>query len=160
MLLENRENMNTRTNLRRLRNLIYSFGGSTSFYDPKWMNHKDSSFRPQFYDIERQWNESLKYEWNCVSVHMNRQKQMWDLYCDLKLTPEQLYEIVVDVLTMRDQNRLQFVGRPPRNKKDNGQQKVGSGGSNRNKIRFPRKCRKTAWKRFYKLFPHLCTAST
>lgn len=31
----------------------------------------------------------------------------------------------------------------------------GSGGSNANKIRYPKKCRKTAWKRFYKLFPHL-----
>lgn len=27
--------------------------------------------------------------------------------------------------------------------------------SNKNKIRYPRKKRKTAWKRFYKLFPHL-----
>jgi len=26
---------------------------------------------------------------------------------------------------------------------------------NRNKIRYPRKVRKTAWKRFYRLFPHL-----
>ena len=26
---------------------------------------------------------------------------------------------------------------------------------NRNKIRYPKKVRKTAWKRFYKLFPHL-----
>lgn len=26
---------------------------------------------------------------------------------------------------------------------------------NANKIRYPKKCRKTAWKRFYKLFPHL-----
>jgi len=31
----------------------------------------------------------------------------------------------------------------------------GSGNSNRNKIRYPSKKRKTAWKRFYKLFPHL-----
>jgi hypothetical protein len=31
----------------------------------------------------------------------------------------------------------------------------GSGNSNRNKIRYPKKKRKTAWKRFYKLFPHL-----
>ena len=27
--------------------------------------------------------------------------------------------------------------------------------SNRSRIRYPRKKRKTAWKRFYKLFPHL-----
>jgi len=33
--------------------------------------------------------------------------------------------------------------------------KVGSCGYNKNPIRFPRKKRKTAWKRFYKLFPHL-----
>lgn len=31
----------------------------------------------------------------------------------------------------------------------------GSGHSNANKIRYPKICRKTAWKRFYKLFPHL-----
>ena len=31
----------------------------------------------------------------------------------------------------------------------------GSGGTNCNKIRFPKKVRKTAWNRFYKLFPHL-----
>jgi hypothetical protein len=31
----------------------------------------------------------------------------------------------------------------------------GSGHSNRNQIRYPKKARKTAWKRFYKLFPHL-----
>jgi hypothetical protein len=31
----------------------------------------------------------------------------------------------------------------------------GSNGSNRTKIRYPKLCRKTAWKRFYKLFPKL-----
>lgn len=31
----------------------------------------------------------------------------------------------------------------------------GSEGSNANSIRYPKKCRKTAWKRFYRLFPHL-----
>lgn len=31
----------------------------------------------------------------------------------------------------------------------------GSGMGNRNPIRYPKKCRKTAWKRFYKLFPKL-----
>jgi len=31
----------------------------------------------------------------------------------------------------------------------------GSGGCNRSKIRYPKKVRKTAWKRFYKLFPNL-----
>jgi hypothetical protein len=40
--------------------------------------------------------------------------------------------------------------------RDNKDQIVYKGGhSNPNKIRYPRKARKTAWKRFYKLFPHL-----
>ena len=39
--------------------------------------------------------------------------------------------------------------------RDNKDVRVGSGGENKNSIRYPKKCRKTAWKRFYKLFPHL-----
>lgn len=39
--------------------------------------------------------------------------------------------------------------------RDNRDSKIGSGGYNANKIRYPKQCRKTAWKRFYKLFPHL-----
>lgn len=39
--------------------------------------------------------------------------------------------------------------------RDNKDVLVGGGGDNKNKIRYPKKCRKTAWKRFYKLFPHL-----
>jgi len=31
---------------------------------------------------------------------------------------------------------------------------------NKNKIRYPRKVRKTAWKRFYRLFPHLMEKET
>ena len=36
----------------------------------------------------------------------------------------------------------------------------GNGYSHPNKIRYPRKARKTAWKRFYKLFPHLKPENT
>jgi hypothetical protein len=48
------------------------------------------------------------------------------------------------------------MARPPRqdNKTYLNKQKTW-GASNRNMIRYPRKKRKTAWKRFYKLFPHL-----
>lgn len=44
--------------------------------------------------------------------------------------------------------------KPPR--KDNKDYiNYGSGGGSWPTIRYPKKCRKTAWKRFYKLFPHL-----
>lgn len=48
---------------------------------------------------------------------------------------------------------LKAMKRPP--KQDNKDVLVGSGHGNMNKIRYPKKCRKTAWKRFYKLFPNL-----
>jgi hypothetical protein len=44
---------------------------------------------------------------------------------------------------------------PKKSERDNKDVKVGSGWDNINKIRYPKKCRKTAWKRFYKLFLHL-----
>lgn len=44
---------------------------------------------------------------------------------------------------------------PKPERKDNKYVMVGSGGSNKNTIRYPSKKRKTAWKRFYKIFPHL-----
>ncbi len=43
-----------------------------------------------------------------------------------------------------------------RSKMDNKDKVVYNGGrGNRNKIRIPKKNRKGAWKKFYKLFPHL-----
>lgn len=151
--------MNTRTNLRKLRNLIYKTNFRGDFYDPRWLNHSDPLYRTKFHQIEAQYAESQKYEWNRTTDYMKPQKEMWDLYCTLNMTPEQLYAIAVEVIALRDRAIDDTHRRPISVRKDNGQQKVGSGGSNRNKIRFPRKCRKTAWKRFYKLFPHLCTTS-
>ena len=46
--------------------------------------------------------------------------------------------------------------KPLRKRQDNKTEiNYGSGGSNGKTIRYPKKCRKTAWKRFYKLFPML-----
>jgi hypothetical protein len=49
------------------------------------------------------------------------------------------------------------MAKPPKqdNKTYLAKRKDSDYSSNRNKIRYPRKKRKTAWKRFYKLFPHL-----
>jgi len=61
-------------------------------------------------------------------------------------------------VTRHDQQQLHINAntnsKPPR--QDNKTSiNYGSGYSNGNTIRYPRKNRKTAWKRFYKLFPHL-----
>lgn len=55
----------------------------------------------------------------------------------------------------RDIQRKEYKQKPTKIRKDNGTEiNYGTGNSNRNKIRFPKKCRKTAWKRFNRLFPN------
>lgn len=59
--------------------------------------------------------------------------------------------------TRRDQLKLHTKTKlkPQKEGRDNKDVKVGSGYPQGNTIRYPKKGRKTAWKRFYKLFPHL-----
>ena len=45
--------------------------------------------------------------------------------------------------------------KPPERKDNKTYLNIGNGCSNANKVRYPKKVRKTAWKRFYKLFPNL-----
>lgn len=67
-----------------------------------------------------------------------------------------------NVIEERQENRKKYNLKPIESKQDNKNKRVGSGNSWRNKIRYPKKCkkhtkkcRKNAWKRFYKLFPHI-----
>ena len=55
----------------------------------------------------------------------------------------------------RRKEHVNYDAKPIKEKKDNKDFYNGNGGSNKNKVRYPKKCRKTAWKRFAKLFPHL-----
>jgi hypothetical protein len=54
-----------------------------------------------------------------------------------------------------NKNKIDYTTSPKIERKDNKYVMVGSGRSNKNTIRYPSKKRKTAWKRFYKLFPFL-----
>lgn len=60
-----------------------------------------------------------------------------------------------EIQRAKRENAIAYNKSPKILRRDNKDVRVGSGGSNKNKIRRPRKCRKTAWKRFYKLFPKL-----
>lgn len=52
--------------------------------------------------------------------------------------------------------KKEYDKKPIRVRKDNKDSiNYGSGRSNKNTIRFPKKVRESAWKRFYKLFPKL-----
>ncbi len=84
-------------------------------------------------------------------------KDGYDLVGDIKNNSKTYYIIIrywKDQIEL-DKPKYDFPSKPIQRKQDNKDTTVGGGGSNRNKIRYPKKCRKTAWKRFYKLFPLL-----
>lgn len=77
------------------------------------------------------------------------------LRTELKMSIEEVVDLGQTLRHEKFKARSIYRGKPIQSRRDNKDVKVGSGGSNRNKVRFPKKCRKTAWKRFYKLFPNL-----
>lgn len=81
-----------------------------------------------------------------------------DIYRFLKqigFSVDEIYSLWMINRTSHCERRLNLKAMKHPPKQDNKDITIGSGGSNKNKIRYPKKCRKTAWKRFYKLFPNL-----
>lgn len=91
-----------------------------------------------------------------ASKHVTERKQ---LVIDLGLSDDEFNQIVYNQQEKRRTNSPQYSiftrRNPTMNRRDNKEMRVGSGGRNRNSIRFPSKKRKHAWKNFYKLFPKL-----
>ncbi len=91
-----------------------------------------------------------------TSKKLDQVKEIHELFDTIEYT-----ETKRQIYWMRrfhEQGKLHMVYRkkPIRERKDNKDFYNGGGyGENRNRIRYPKKCRKTAWKRFYKLFPKL-----
>ena len=74
------------------------------------------------------------------------------------LTEEQKNVVWVKSNWSQRKKRLSYKAKPKRVRQDNKTEinySHSGGGCNVNRIRYPKKNRKTAWKRFYKLFPHL-----
>jgi len=83
-----------------------------------------------------------------------------DLTDYLKMSEDDVKNMLIDGHRKRnDFDRKKYKRMPKRPRQDNKDfvnvQQSGCYEANRNKIRYPKKNRKTAWKRFYKLFPHL-----
>lgn len=57
--------------------------------------------------------------------------------------------------SLRREYKSPYSLKPIKEGRDNKDVRVGSGGGGSNRIRFPKKGHKNAWKKFYKLFPHL-----
>lgn len=81
--------------------------------------------------------------------------EVLDIISKLQMPISEVIDLGIELRLERLSYRREYRKRPVVQRKDNKDRTVGSRGSNRNKIRYPKKVRKTAWKRFYKLFPHL-----
>lgn len=85
--------------------------------------------------------------------------EVLDIISKLNMPINEVIDLGVELRLERYSYKCEYKKRPVVQRRDNKDRRVGSRGSNRNKIRYPRKVRKTAWKRFYKLFPHLDPAN-
>lgn len=103
--------------------------------------------------------ESIKYPENFQTTLLKRVQKWYltivELQKQLEMTDNEVIELGQTLRVERQKSKWEYSKKPIVSRRDNKTNKVGSGGSNSNKIRYPKKCRKTAWKRFYKLFPNL-----
>ena len=83
-------------------------------------------------------------------------KELFRLFDKKQFTPEQAHNYWIAYRSVRRSEHHVYNQHPARPRKDNKDTiNYGSGGGNRGSIRYPKKTRKTAWKRFYRLFPWL-----
>lgn len=119
--------------------------------------------------LERRLDHLTRLECFVTKESLEGQHDQW--YESFRKNATEIYSIF-DQLGITDQNEIErfwktnymkqlnlmysYKKGPRRERKDNKNTiNYGTGNSNRNTIRYPKKCRKTAWKRFYKLFPNL-----
>lgn len=147
---------------RKLKNILWKYlvtgNWSVSDFDYRWKNCKDDSFYPRFYKSVEIYNQYLGYISTCKNTNnipkfISDFKEAYDLFIELKMSDEELLELVTELKSFKQPTQQTH-----QREKDNsiwGKSYSRGNGSNRNTTRFPKKCRKTAWKRFYKLFPDL-----
>jgi hypothetical protein len=123
-------------------------------------NYCDQRIKLGFQKFLQDNNERLSLE--VFSIDYKKKLIAENLIVDIfiKLGFNETDALVYWFKTRNEQTQLtnQYYKKPTKIRKDNKDTINYSnckGASNRNKIRFPKKCRKTAWKRFWKLFPHL-----
>ena len=82
------------------------------------------------------------------------QVQIYKLAKELGIEDNELKEMWVTKWCEHERRKLEYRKKPQAEGRDNKDVRVGSGGSNRNMIRYPSKKRSVkTWKKFYKLFP-------
>lgn len=135
--------MSDKDKLRKLNNLMYKYPNS-------W--HKSNGREIVFETYNKHKNDNKKNgKW---WVNILELVEIYRLADDLKLTSEEVEMLWFSNSIKRNKNREDFKKSPIKEGRDNKDVRVGNGGSNRNKIRYPSKKRSIkTWKKFYNLFP-------
>ncbi len=127
--------------LRRLKTLMYKH--PMWFHD--WQQDKTKVL---------EWQKNLQINDGKRKIIANELAEIHMIADELKLTEKEALDIWSEQSTKRFTNKSIMNGSPLKEGRDNKNVHVGSGGSNRNKIRYPSKKRSIkTWKKFYKLFP-------
>lgn len=101
----------------------------------------------------KKWEEDTSY--TSFRSKLESLKEMHEIFDYFDIKDQYRYAFFAKVKYQQKARHSEYLVKPILIKKDNKDYTHGSGGSWRNVIRYPRKKRKTAWKRFYKLFPRL-----
>jgi hypothetical protein len=129
--------------IRKINYLVYN---SRCSHLGRW--DSDKFFNPEYLKTFTDDKFHGRLNFNC--------HELYDLFKLSGMTHNEFREMVEGISLTKNENKNSLKGSPPKESRDNKTVRVGNGrNKNPNTIRFPKKCRKTAWKRFYKLFPNL-----
>lgn len=132
--------MNDKKKLRQLNVLLYNV-----WYPPfdSFNNHKTYIM-------------SMVNEDKNIHKHFTDKINLYRLAEELNISDDDLKKMWQNMNRIKLQNHNIMNQRPQKEGRDNKGIYVGSGGSNRNSVRYPSKKRSLrTWKIFYEMFPHL-----
>lgn len=131
--------MNDNKKLRNLKVLLYN---NYYMHTESFENHKNFIL-------------GLAKEGN-VSKHWLDRVKIFNIAEELKISDSILRLMWMNMSKLRTQNYLSYSASPQKEGRDNKNVHVGSGGRNKNMVRYPSKKRSVyTWKKFYTLFPYL-----
>lgn len=145
--------MNNRKKLRQLKYLMskYSLPFDVLYVGEKFNTFKETKIKDGKEVIE---GGTIKY--GRLVKQYEDYLNIFKYAEELGIGDDDLKKMWIEVMThQREQSRLYSL-KPQKEGRDNKGVYVGTGGSNRNKVRYPSKKRsKRTWKTFYTMFPRL-----
>lgn len=149
--------MKDKQKLRRVKHLMYKY---PIHFSDLWKFENGLKVKKERKEIEEDCEElkkrlSFLAEHKFSKQHIDRVTEEYEMH---KLALEldiDIYALWHQISKERKEIKDAYKAKPVSEGRDNKDVYVGSGYPQGKTIRYPKKARKTAWKRFYKLFPKL-----